>query len=442
VPAGVLADRFGARRVTLAAGAMLVLACLAQSVPSLGVLIAGRLVYGVSFGVLWTAGAAFLTALGGPGRVGPAVILSSLGTMVGPAVGGLLAHGSDGMVPFTAIAVAAVAVSVALAAAPCPGARGTSAPGHHAAQDTPPLGDAPHPPDPSTRPLRDLLGQARQLHVAAAGGSLVVVGALSGVTQLLISAGLHADGVSQGTIGLAFSACALGYIVASAVFVRLGARAYTLRINALVTGLGAIALVPALFSGNPVVLIGALMLTAVPRGVINVVAYALAGNAGGSVFGLLNGAWGAASVLMPLAAGALVQHDGARVGYLAVIVPALAIAGMLALALPRRRSAATRSLVRRGRGLGLAGGAVARRRATARPVDHLQPAQLRQRDVAADEMPGLLLHEVGLGRLTDLPDLARAARLKGAARRRRRRGRDLALESDPETFEIVQARHR
>jgi hypothetical protein len=371
------------------------------------------------------------------------VILSSLGTMVGPAVGGLLAHGSDGMVPFTAIAVAAVAVSVALAVAPCLGARGTSAPGHHAAQDTPPLGDAPHPPYPSARPLRDLLGQARQLHVAAAGGSLVVVGALSGVTQLLISAGLHADGVSQGTIGLAFSACALGYIVASAVSVRIGARAYTLPINALVTGLGAIALVPALFSGNPVVLIGSLMLTAVPRGVINVVAYALAGNAGGSVFGLLNGAWGAASVLMALAAGALVQHDGARAGYLAVIVPALAIAGMLALALPRRRSAAAVPLTRRVRRLGLAGSAVARRRGTARPtVDHLQPAQLLQRDVAADQVPGLLLDEVGLRRLADLPELARAARLEGAARRRRRRGRDLALEPDTETFEVIQARHR
>src|SRR6516165_10099858 len=36
VPAGIAADRIGARRVTLGAGALLCLACLAQSMPSLG----------------------------------------------------------------------------------------------------------------------------------------------------------------------------------------------------------------------------------------------------------------------------------------------------------------------------------------------------------------------------------------------------------------------
>jgi MFS transporter, DHA1 family, multidrug resistance protein len=439
LPAGVLADRFGVRRVTLAAGALLAIGCLAQAVPSLPALLAGRLAYGLSFGVLWTAGAAWLTSLGeGAGRVGPAVILSSVGTMVGPALGGLLAHGSSATLPFAAIAVAGIVVTAVLAAAPRP--RVASASGHHAAQDTLPLGDAPHVPTgapegaPAAAPLRRLLGQARQIRVASAAGSLVVVGALSGVTQLLISSGLHADGVSQGKIGLAFSACALGYILASATFVRLGPRAHTLQINALVTGLGAIALLPALLGSSPAVLVGALMLTAAPRGAINVIAYALPGNAGGSVFGLLNGAWGAASVLMPLSAGALVQHDGARAGYLAVIVPALAVTLLLCLALPRdeRRSALSRGLGR----LGL------RTRGRARAVDDLQPAQLRQGDVAADAVPGLLFDELGLGGLADLPELARAARLEGAARRRRRRGRDLALEPDTETFEVIQVRHR
>jgi MFS family permease len=433
LPAGVLADRFGARRVTLTAGVLLVLACIAQAVPSLPVLLAGRIAFGLSFGVLWTAGAAWLTALGeGAGQVGPAVILSSVGTMVGPALGGLLAHGSSPTLPFASIAIGAVVVSAALAAAP--GRRVAPAPGHHAAQDTPPVGDAPRAPARTPAPLRKLLGQARQIRVASAASSLVVAGALSGVTQLLISSGLHADGVSQGTIGLTFSACALGYILSSAAFVRLGPRAHTLQINALVTGLGAIALIPALVGGSPVVLIGALMLTAAPRGVISVLAYALPGNAGGSVFGLLNGAWGAASVLMPLTAGALVQHDGARAGYLAVIVPALAVTLGLWLALPRGE----RSLAL-PRGLGRLG---LRTRGRAGAVLHLQAAQFGQGDVAADAVPGLLLDELGLGRLADLPELARAARLKGAARRRRRRGRDLALEPDTETFEIIQARHR
>ena len=60
------------------------------------------------------------------------------------------------------------------------------------------------------------------------------------------------------------------------------------------------------------------------------------GSADGSVFGAINGAWAGSLVLTPLLAGALEQHGGARVGYLAVIVPALIIAiGLLMRARPR-----------------------------------------------------------------------------------------------------------
>ena len=65
VPAGVLADRWGARRITLISGVLLAVGCAAQGVPCLPALVAGRIVFGVSFGVLWTAGAAWLSGLGG-----------------------------------------------------------------------------------------------------------------------------------------------------------------------------------------------------------------------------------------------------------------------------------------------------------------------------------------------------------------------------------------
>jgi MFS family permease len=185
-----------------------------------------------------------------------------------------------------------------------------------------------------------MAGCSRDRWLMTGISSLAVAGALSGVTQLLIAEGLHADHVSDGAVGLAFSACAVGYILVSALFVRLGARARTLRINAIVTGLGAIALLPALVGHSPIVLVGALLLTAAPRGAINVVAYGLVARSprpGGSVFGLLNGAWGAATVVAPLVAGTLAKQYGMSAGYLAAIVPSLVIALALGATASSRR---------------------------------------------------------------------------------------------------------
>ena len=63
VPAGVAADRLGARRCTLLAGAVLCVSSLAQAAPSLPALLVGRLLFGVAYGVLWTTGVAWLAEL-------------------------------------------------------------------------------------------------------------------------------------------------------------------------------------------------------------------------------------------------------------------------------------------------------------------------------------------------------------------------------------------
>jgi MFS family permease len=108
----------------------------------------------------------------------------------------------------------------------------------------------------------------------------------------------------------------------------------------------------------------ALMLGAGPRAVISTIAYNLAsqrededpahpGN-DGVVFGMLNGAWAAATVLMPLVAGAVEQAAGVEVAYLAVIIPSLAVAAWL-LAGASSRVLLPRGLrvsLRGGRGLG------------------------------------------------------------------------------------------
>ncbi len=71
----------------------------------------------------------------------------------------------------------------------------------------------------------------------------------------------------------------------------------------------------------------------------------------GVVFGMLNGAWAAATVLMPLVAGAVEQAAGAEMAYLAVIVPSLVVAACL-VAGAAGRVAPLRVGLRGWRGLG------------------------------------------------------------------------------------------
>lgn len=388
VPSGVLADRIGASRCTMISGAVLVVSCLAQAVPSLAALFAGRALFGVAFGVMWTTGVAWLAEIdaeNGGSRIGPSVTCASVGMMLGPAVGGLLAGAGATGLPFLLVAVVGAFVMVPLTLGGAGARRGpigravptTGAPAateDETAELARALGNAeaaelaravgyseaaeiasaygygepvPYGGHGASR-LRELWLALRRPGVVAATGALVVSGAVSSVTQLLISGGLHHDGLSTGRIGLAFSLAAVSYIVVSLAVVRLGTRVHTLRFNALATVGMALVLVPALLTGSATALIATLMVASMPRAAVSTVSYSLAssnsaanagtvgGSSDGSVFGVVNGAWAGSQVLMPLLAGLLEQHGGARVGYLAVIVPASVIAiGLLMRSRPR-----------------------------------------------------------------------------------------------------------
>ncbi len=358
VPSGIAADRIGARRVTLAAGALLCLSCVAQAAPSLAAVLMGRIVFGIAFGVVWTSGMAWLADLSEGRResgLGPAVTCSSVGIMVGPAVGGVLAQNGGLGAPFAVIAAAAALIVIPLALGTASARRATPPPPVEPADlpleiayFQPPVSDGPGAGG-AVSP-RVLLALARRPQVAAAAGALIVSGAVSSATQLLISGGLHHLGLSTGRIGLAFSASAVCYIAVSAVIVRLGVRAQTLKFNALTTTALALSLLPALADRGAVTLVLALMLSAVPRAVISTIAYSLASGQrsnDGVVFGILNGAWAAATVLMPLVAGAVQQAAGDEVAYLAVVFPSLAVAACL-LAGATERSAFLRHRLNRG----------------------------------------------------------------------------------------------
>jgi MFS transporter, YNFM family, putative membrane transport protein len=321
LPAGAAADRYGARRVTLAAASLLCLSCLAQSLPSLMSLLAGRVAFGLAFGLVWTTGMSWLSELDAGravARLGPAVTSSSVGIMIGPAIAGVVGQEISLGAPFVLIAGVSALITGLLAA-------GSRSPGPRTIEGFP-------LPVVSRPALRSRVALLRRPAVSAAAGGLAISGAVASVVQLLITLGLHGYGYSSSEIGLAFSGATICYILSSLAALHFRRFTHTPGFNAAGTVLLALGLVPAVAGGGPLALIGALLLTSLPRGAISTVSYSLASpsdesdGAPGVIFGMLNGIWAAAMVLTPLLAGAVEQRAGARIGYLAVLAPSLIIA--------------------------------------------------------------------------------------------------------------------
>ena len=310
LPAGALADRLGARRLTIAATTLMAFAALGQAAPSYPLLIAGRLAFGLAYGVAWTTGVAWLSGTqgrAGSPSLGAVASSAAVGMVAGPAIGGVLADALGLASPFLAVAAQSAGLAVALQGQPREHRRA----------------EAVRPPSRS-----DFANVVRHPGVLTAAAVLAISGAVGGVTQLLLPLQLHHVGFSASATGLAFSGAAGVYIVVSTLTVKLGHRATTVR-AATVAGLAlAVSPLPAAFHSGAGALIGVLLLTTTPRAVVSTVAYPLATESAaraelgdGLVIGMLNGTWATGLVLAPLLAGALDQIAGPGVAYLAAIVP-------------------------------------------------------------------------------------------------------------------------
>jgi predicted MFS family arabinose efflux permease len=311
IPAGLLADRLDARRVTIGATALLCGAALAQAAPSYLMLIGGRLAFGLAFGIVWTTGVVWLSSSHGESgspRLGAVATSAAAGMVAGPAIGGLVADSFGLSAPF--LLVAALAGVLAMLLWSQPGRDCAAVAARHSS-------------------LRDFVRIApRQPGVLAGAAVLAVGGAVGGVTQLMIPLQLHQAGFSAGATGVAFSAAAGVYVVVSAIVVKLGRRATTAHF-ATVAGLAlALSLLPAAFGIGAFALVGVLLLSTAPRAVVSTVSYPLATESAagaalpdGAVIGLLNGTWALGLVLAPLLAGALDQLAGRGLAYLPAVVP-------------------------------------------------------------------------------------------------------------------------
>ena len=302
VPAGTLSDRFGARRITLAAGLLMAAATLAQALAGgFGALFASRLAFGAGYGVLWTAGLCWLAeAAGGPAALGGSVASAGVGGVAGPAASGALTEHLGLAVPLLAAAAGFAVITAGLAAlrvAPSPVAsRPAAAVGRGAAVTDP--------------------------GIIGAAAAVVAAGLSTGACALLVPAQLHVAGASSGQIGLDFAAAGILFAAGSALTAAAGRRA----VNLPVLGGGMLALTAVLALGvlstASLAVIVMLCAATAARSVLWTVSYPLAAAAAerrgiglGAAVGLLNGVWAATAVLGPLAGGLAAEHAGARAAF-------------------------------------------------------------------------------------------------------------------------------
>jgi DHA1 family inner membrane transport protein len=325
VPIGMSSDRIGARPLTLAAGGLLALSSLGQALAvDFWTLLAARALFGVAFGIVWTAGLMLVAASISHRRsaaMGGTVAVGGAAHFAGPTFAGFLADLFGVAVPFAVIATAAGLLTLVLVLAPFD--RGS---------------------DPMAQPLRETLRGIRgERRARSALGLMALIGLVGGIVHLLIPLRLSENGLSAGAIGAIFSTAAIIWIAASAFTARLIHRA--VHVSVAGTGallLGAVFLLP-LAALSTAVVVGFLLLNASIRAPLSSIVYPLgatgariAGIGGGTVLGLLNLAWGVSAVLGPLAGGALSQTAGERWAYFAAVVACLTV-GTWILASERRR---------------------------------------------------------------------------------------------------------
>jgi MFS transporter, ACS family, D-galactonate transporter len=328
MPAGMVADRLGARRVTVGATVLMGWGALAQAAPSYPILLVGRLAFGLAFGILWTTGVTWMSRsqeeVGSP-SLGAVATSAAVGMVAGPAIGGVIADEFGLASPFLFVAFLAAILTILLQRQPAP----------------PRVAAASKPQRNSMR--RFVRVAPRHGGVLGGALALAIAGAVGGVTQLLVPLQLHHFGFSAGATGIAFSAAAGVYIAVSATVVRLGRRATTVRWAALAALALALSMLPAVFGPGAAGLIGVLLLSTAPRAVVSTICYPLATEAAadarlgnGVVIGLLNGTWAIGLVVAPLLAGGIDQLAGPQPAYLTAIVPGAVAAAWLLL---RRQTA-------------------------------------------------------------------------------------------------------
>lgn len=325
LPVGLLADKYGPRRLTLAMGVVLTASCIAQGIaPDYVSLLGARIVFGVSLGGLWTAGLALVsTSLSGRRRttaLGGTITIAAAASVAGPIFAGVIGDTFGLGTPFLILAAVAGVATASLAL------RG---------------GETSWVRE--RRSMREALSAGRREgYVLAALMLMALLGIVNGTINLLVPLELRGDGFSAGEIGLWFSLSSAIFLVGTLVVTRRAGRGAGLRLAGVAAlCYGTLLLLP-VATGTTAVLLAFLLLRApfwaalatlaFPFGAIGAERAAIGP---GAVVGVLNLAWGISNAAGPLLAGAVADSLGVHAAYLPALA-ACVLVGTSILALSAR----------------------------------------------------------------------------------------------------------
>jgi MFS family permease len=319
IPAGRLSDRLGSRRVTLAAGVLIVLATAGTAAASgFALLLVTRAAFGLASGTIWSAGLAWIGDSASDARrsaaLGTVITVAGVGGMAGPVFCGFLAEHVGRGAPWAVVSGATVLVVIALAA---------SNPGRSVAHEH--------------LPLRHITGKMRSEPLLVGAVAIMLLGGVGdGIVNLIAPLQLSDNGLSEGRIGLWFSVGAALFIVASAATTRMGERAVSLRAAAFFAALQAAILLPVLVSSATVVIVFMVLARFAVAALPYTIGYPLAavgsarlGLGTGTVNGLLGLVWGAGSFVAPPVAGVIADTIGDQAAYGLLVGFCLIMAGWI-----------------------------------------------------------------------------------------------------------------
>jgi predicted MFS family arabinose efflux permease len=319
IPAGIVVDRLGARRMTIAAVAVMAVGDLGQGLAGgFWPLIGARTLFGVGFGVLWTTGIAWLSDAVGDRNaqaLSLTVTTAGLGGVAGPAFAGVLVDRAGLGAPFFISAAASAVLALSLVVE-------SSGSGRAAASGAPVRGV-----------LRAAGGERR---ILASLTLMTLGGFMGGAVNLLVPLQLHANGLSTGSIGLAFAVSAGIFLASSAAVARLGERAARIGVGAAATACATLALL-LLVSHSTVAQVAFLQLRAPFTATMFTITFPLAvigarvaGIGVGAVAALLNIVWASSVLVAPLAAGGIQETAGSSAAYALVLAVSAAVTAWLA----------------------------------------------------------------------------------------------------------------
>ena len=319
IPAGRLSDKFGARRVTLAAGVLIAISTAGTAVASgFALLLLTRAAFGLASGTIWSAGLAWIGDSASDVRrsaaLGTVITIAGVGGMAGPVFCGFLAEHVGRGAPWAVVSGATVVVVIALAA---------SNPGRSVAHDH--------------LPLRHITGKMRSEPLLVGAVAIMLLGGVGdGIVNLIAPLQLADNGLSEGRIGLWFSVGAAIFIVVSAATTRLGERAVSLRAAAFFAALQAAVLLPVLVSSATAVVVFMVLARFAVAALPYTIGYPLAavgsarlGLGTGTVNGLLGLVWGAGSFVAPPVAGFIADTIGDQAAYGLLVGFCLIMAGWI-----------------------------------------------------------------------------------------------------------------